>query len=131
LALSLVDPLGNRQEGFIRLHELYSLRLRADLTVLSACETAAGLKIPGEGIVSLVGGFFHSGSPRVVGTLWSVEDQSTAALMTHFYRALLEQKQRPSAALRQAQIAMLHSENKLWRRPYFWAGFAFYGDWST
>jgi CHAT domain-containing protein len=127
LVLSLVDEQGRPQDGFLRLHDLYNLKLPADLVVLSACQTALGKEIKGEGLVGLTRGFMYAGAPRVVASLWRVSDSATAALMTHFYQGVLKQGMRPAAALRAAQLAML--KNKRWQAPYYWAPFVLQGEW--
>lgn len=128
IVLSLVDEKGNRQEGFLRLHDVYNLRLEADLVVLSACETALGKEVKGEGIVGLTRGFMFAGAPMVAASLWRVEDQATADLMKRFYQRMLLEKVPPATALRQAQISML--KEKASAQPFYWAGFTLQGDWK-
>ncbi|MFL6234801.1 MAG: CHAT domain-containing protein [Thermoanaerobaculia bacterium] len=127
LALSMVDAAGRPQEGFLHLHDIYNLKLDADLVVLSGCRTALGKEVRGEGLIGLTRGFQYAGAPRVLASLWRVEDQATAALMTRFYRALWIDKLPPAAALRQAQLGL--RGQRRWRDPYFWAGFVLEGDW--
>jgi CHAT domain-containing protein/Tfp pilus assembly protein PilF len=127
LALSMVDAAGHPQEGFLHLHDIYNLKLDADLVVLSGCRTALGKEVRGEGLIGLTRGFQYAGAPRVLASLWRVEDQATAALMTRFYRALWIDKLPPAAALRQAQLGV--RGQRRWRDPYFWAGFVLEGDW--
>jgi CHAT domain-containing protein/tetratricopeptide (TPR) repeat protein len=127
LALSMVDAAGHPQEGFLHLHDVYNLKLDADLVVLSGCRTALGKEVRGEGLIGLTRGFQYAGTPRVLASLWRVEDQATAALMTRFYRALWIDKLPPAAALRQAQLGV--RGQRRWRDPYFWAGFVLEGDW--
>jgi CHAT domain-containing protein len=126
LVLSLVDEAGHRREsGFLFAHEIYNLDLPVELVVLSACETALGKEIRGEGLVGLTQGFFYAGAARVLVSLWNVDDYGTAELMSRFYSYLLREDKSASAALRQAQIDM-------WRRmpaPYYWAGFVMRGEW--
>ncbi len=129
LVLSLYDSGGRPQDGFLRLHDIYNLRLNADLVVLSACHTALGKEIRGEGLVGLTRGFLYAGAQRVVASLWQVEDLATAQLMESFYRGMAEEGLRPSAALRRAQIEMLEGPNRRWRAPYAWAAFVFQGEW--
>ena len=81
IVLSLVDRNGEAQDGFLRLHDIYNLRLNADLVVLSACENAPGSQVNGEGVMSLSRGFFHAGAARVVASPGTVDDQATAKLM--------------------------------------------------
>jgi CHAT domain-containing protein len=127
IALSMFDRKGRPQDGFLRSHDIFNLQLSADLVVLSACRTALGKDIKGEGLVGLARGFMYAGAPRVVGSLWSTNDKATAELMVRFYRKMLKENQRPPAALRAAQIEMLR--DKRWQAPYFWAGFTLQGDW--
>lgn len=129
IVLSLVNEKGKPQEGLLRLQDVYNLRLDADLVVLSACETALGKEIKGEGIIGLTRGFMYAGAPSVVASLWKVEDSATAELMMRFYRRMLKEKLPPSAALREAQIAMLKEVNTA--HPFFWAGFTLQGDWKN
>jgi CHAT domain-containing protein len=126
IVLSLVNEGGRSENGFLQVHEIYNLRLRADLVVLSACRTALGKDISGEGVVGLTRAFMYAGAARVVSSLWEVESKATAELMTRFYRKMLREKLEPAAALRAAQISM--SQDPRWRSPYYWAGFVIQGD---
>jgi CHAT domain-containing protein/Flp pilus assembly protein TadD len=127
LVLSLVSQSGQPQDGFVRLNDIYNMRLDADLVVLSACQTALGTEIRGEGLVGLARAFMYAGAPRVVASLWQVNDLATAELMKRFYRGLLVERLRPAAALRAAQLAL--SRDPRWASPYYWAGFVLQGDW--
>ena len=127
LVLSLVNEAGQPQEGFLRLHEIYNLRLNADLVVLSACQTGLGKEVRGEGLVGLTRGFMYAGSPRVVASLWEVDDAATAELMKRFYRGVLQEKLPPAAALRAAQIELLKKRH--WQSPYYWGAFVLQGEW--
>jgi CHAT domain-containing protein len=128
LVFSLVDQEGNPQDGFLRLHEIYNLQLNADLVVLSACETGLGKEIKGEGLIGLTRGFMYSGAPRVVASLWNVDDLATAELMKLFYQRMLKDGLPAGAALRAAQLEL--SGQKRWASPYFWAGFMLHGEWK-
>jgi len=128
LVLSLVDERGEPQDGFLRLNDIYNLKLDADLVVLSACQTALGKEIRGEGLVGLARAFMYAGAPRIVASLWQVSDYATAELMKKFYRGVLTEGRRPPAALRAAQLEM--SKDPRWRSPYYWAGFVLQGDWK-
>jgi tetratricopeptide (TPR) repeat protein len=127
LVLSLVDENGKPQDGFLRMSEIFNLQLPADLVVLSACQTAIGKEINGEGLVGLTRGFMYAGAERVVASLWQVDDQATSQLMRYFYRGMLKDGLRPAAALRAAQIEM--SKSSRWSSPYYWAGFVIQGEW--
>lgn len=129
LVLSLVDRDGNSQDGFLRLHDVYNLKLSADLVVLSACQTGLGKDIRGEGLVGLTRGFMYAGAPRLAVSLWSVDDRGTAALMSALYRNMLQENRTPTAALRQAQIELW--QNPEWQSPYYWSAFALQGEWRS
>ena len=90
---------------------IYNLRLSADLVVLSACQTALGREVKGEGLVGLTRGFMYAGAQRVVASLWQVDDLVTAAVMKAFYRGMLRDGLSPAAA------------------PYYWAPFTLQGEW--
>jgi tetratricopeptide (TPR) repeat protein len=127
LVLSLVDERGTQQDGFLRAMDVYNLNLPAELVVLSACETGLGKQVRGEGLVGLTRGFMYAGAPRVIVSLWAVNDEATAELMARLYRKMIRENLRPAAALRAAQLEMLR-ETK-WRAPYFWAAFSVQGEW--
>jgi CHAT domain-containing protein/Tfp pilus assembly protein PilF len=129
IVLSLIDRRGQGQNGFLRLHEIYNLKLPADLVVLGGCRTGLGKEIKGEGLMSLTRGFMYAGAPRVIVSAWEVQDRPSAALMVKFYRSLLGPKRLSAAAsLRAAQIEMLR--DKKFAAPYFWAGFTLQGEWK-
>ncbi|HZS05332.1 MAG TPA: CHAT domain-containing tetratricopeptide repeat protein [Blastocatellia bacterium] len=126
--LSLVDERGRPKQGFLQLHEIYNLRLPAELVVLSACQTGLGKDISGEGLVGLVRGFMYAGAARVVASLWKVDDLATAELMKRFYREMLGKGLAPAAALRAAQVGMWRQPSR--RSPYYWAAFELQGEWK-
>jgi CHAT domain-containing protein/tetratricopeptide (TPR) repeat protein len=128
LVFSLFDRERKSQDGFLRLHEIYNLQFNADLVVLSACETGLGKEIKGEGLIGLTRGFMYSGAPRVVASLWNVDDFATAELMKLFYQRMLKDGQPAGAALRAAQLEMFRQ--KRWASPYYWAGFMSHGEWK-
>ncbi len=128
LALSLVGADGAPRAGWLRLADLYGLSLDADLVVLSACDTAVGSDLRGEGVAALARGFFYAGARRVVASLWPVRDDATAELMRRFYAGLLRERLPPAAALRAAQRAL--AADPRWRQPRDWAAFELQGDWQ-
>lgn len=128
IVLSLVDERGHPQNGFLRLYEIYNLKLGADLVVLSACQTAVGEEIRGEGLIGLTRGFMYAGAPRVVATLWQVDDRATSELMKRFYQKMLGEGLRPAAALKAAQVSM--QTDSRWSSPHFWAAFTLQGEWK-
>lgn len=126
IALSLFDENGKEQDGFLRMGDVYNLKLPADLVVLSGCRTGLGKEIRGEGLVGLTRGFMYAGAARVAVSLWDVNDEATSELMTRFYRAMLKDKLSSAAALRQAQVSMM--KDKRWSNPYYWAAFILQGE---
>lgn len=129
IVLSLVDEKGADQDGFLLLHEIYNLKLPAEMVVLSSCKTGLGKEIKGEGLIGLARGFMYAGAARVVVSLWDINDESTAELMSRLYRRLLgHQRLRPAAALRAAQLSVWRSGR--WQAPYYWAGFALQGEYK-
>ncbi len=128
LFLSLVNERGELQNGLLRVGDIYNLKLPVEMVVLSACETALGKDVKGEGIVGLTRGFMYAGARRVVASLWKVNDASTAELMKRFYQGMLGQKKlSPAAALREAQVSMCKEQR--WQSPYYWAAFVLQGEW--
>ncbi|MGB2924323.1 MAG: tetratricopeptide repeat protein [Limnothrix sp.] len=128
LVFSLVDEAGDRQNGFLRLDSIFNMQLDADLVVLSACQTGVGEDVPGEGIVGLSRGFMYAGTPRLLMSLWQVDDKATAEFMTRFYKNLLEEKQTTAIALKETQREM--REETEWTHPQYWAAFILQGDWN-
>jgi len=127
LVLSLVDAAGKPREGFLGLSDIYDLDLAADLVVLSGCRTALGKEVRGEGLMGLTRGFLYAGVPRVVGSLWPVQDRTTAELMSRFYKAMWQRGLPPAAALREAQRSLRRDPR--YHDPHSWAGFVLQGDW--
>jgi CHAT domain-containing protein/Tfp pilus assembly protein PilF len=129
IVLSLVDEAGRQQDGFLRLQDIYNLKLPAELVVLSACQTGLGKEIKGEGLVGLTRGFMYAGAPRIVASLWKVDDRATSELMKRFYQGMLgPEALSPAGALRQAQLSIW--KEKQWRAPYYWAAFVLQGEWK-
>jgi CHAT domain-containing protein len=127
IALSMLDRQGTPQNGYLRAHEVFNLKLGAELVVLSGCRTGLGKEVKGEGLYGMTRGFMYAGSKRVVVSLWDVQDQATAQLMSNFYRGLLGPKRPPAAAaLRAAQMAIWREGR--WQAPYYWAGFVLQGE---
>jgi CHAT domain-containing protein len=127
IILSLVDEQGKPLNGFLRLTDIFNLKLAADLVVLSACQTGLGQNVQGEGIVGLTRGFMYAGAKRVVVSLWSVDDEGTATFMESFYQGMWQKGLTSAAALRAAQLEMLQQSK--WKSPYYWAAFTLQGEW--
>ncbi|MDQ3253518.1 MAG: CHAT domain-containing protein, partial [Acidobacteriota bacterium] len=126
LMLSTVNRNGQTQNGFVELQDIYNLHAPVDLVVLSACRTALGKTVRGEGLIGLTRGFMYAGASRVVASLWKVDDEATAELMKRFYGNMLQQGMTPAAALRAAQNSI--RQEPQWRSPYYWAAFTLQGE---
>jgi len=111
-------------------HEIYSLQLKAGLTVLSACNSGTGSYKKGEGIMSLARAFTYAGCPSVVMSLWNVSDQATSTLMTKFYKNL-KLGFTKDEALRQAKLAYLKAASSEYTKPIYWGSFVAVGDMSS
>jgi CHAT domain-containing protein/Tfp pilus assembly protein PilF len=127
IALSTYDRDGRPQDGFLRAHDIFNMKLSAGLVVLSACRTALGRDVRGEGLIGLARAFMYAGAQRFVGSLWSTDDKATAELMVRFYKKMLKENMRPAAALRAAQVEMWRDVR--WQSPYYWGAFVQQGEW--
>jgi CHAT domain-containing protein len=134
LILSQKDST-EKGRGTLQFSDILTLKLNADLVVLSACETGLGEYHDGEGIVGLTRAFFYAGASSAVVSLWKVEDQSTALLMERFYERL-KSGQNKAQALQQAKLEIIGSKIKLkatgteesLAAPFFWAPFILTGE---
>lgn len=108
--------------GFLTSGEIFDLKLKADLVVLSACDTGRG-KITGDGVLGLSRSFVAAGVPSVVVSLWAVGDHSTSIFMNHFYRNLRTSPNK-ALALRQAMLSTM----KQYPNPIDWAAFTLVGE---
>ncbi len=123
-----LTPTAN-DTGFLTALDVFRMMIPADLAVLSACETGKGKVVQGEGLIGLTRAFMFAGAPRVVCSLWKVDDEATRALMIKFYELWHPKDGRQgvgaAAALRQAQ-AFIRSQDK-WKHPYYWAAWVLWG----
>ena len=117
----------NAEDGLLNTYEIYNLNLNACLAVLSSCKSGWGKYETGEGVFSLARGFIYAGVPSIVMTLWEIEDQSSANIMTSFYRYMKKGKKKDEA-LRLAKLDFLESADMLKSHPYFWGGYVVIGD---
>lgn len=127
-AIVLASNISETKEASVlTAHEILQLKLpKTRLIVLSSCLSAASESV--ENPATLAQAFFSAGVPAVIGSLWEVEDMSTARLMTAFHRAYQVEKLNPCQALRRAQLAILNAGQGQWRHPYYWAAFLLSGN---
>ena len=125
-SLALTPDASN--DGYLRALDIFRMKIPADLVVLSACETGKGKIYRTEGIVGLTRAFMFAGSPRVLCSLWQVDDEATRALMVKFYELWNPKKGEgigAAAALKQAQAHV--RAQKQWAHPYYWAAWVLWG----
>jgi len=127
LVFSLFDESGAQQDGFLRLHDIYNLKLKAQLVVLSSCQSAQGKQVEGEGLKGLSQAFIAAGAKGVLATLWDTSDAASLKLMASFYEARMKSQMKNPAALRKAQVELKRMPR--FQHPKYWAPFQYQGAW--
>ena len=127
LAFTNVRDDDSIEDNKLYAYEIYNLKLNAQMTVLSACNSGFGKMQKGEGMMSLARGFIYAGCPSIIMTLWQVTDKSSSELMTSFYKYLKKGKSKQEA-MRLAKVDYLAQADDLTSNPYFWSGFVVLGD---
>ncbi|SEK17817.1 CHAT domain-containing tetratricopeptide repeat protein [Parapedobacter koreensis] len=117
----------NREDGYLHAYEIYAMQLRAELAVLTACETGAGAWRNGEGVISLAHSFMHAGCPSVVMSLWKIDEKASMDIIARFYDRLAKGDSK-STALRNAKLHLMEKGDERLAHPYYWAGLALIGD---
>jgi CHAT domain-containing protein len=128
--LDETDPMGSalllavegKDDGRLRVGEIFALDLKAGMVVLSACETGLGRLSNGDELIGLTRAFIYAGTPSIVTTLWKVNDRSSYELMREFYQRLKTAKK--VEALRQAQLKTM----KEFPEPFYWAAYQLTGE---
>lgn len=115
------------EDGFLQVREIYSLKLNADLVVLSACQTGKGRLERGEGILGFPRIFFYVGAKSIVLSLWRINDKSTSLFMDIFYYYLTKGYDK-AQALRLAKLKMMKTK---YCHPYYWAAFILNGEFNS
>jgi len=113
--------------GWLDIYEIYNMKFKARLAVLSACKTGDGILHKGEGVMSLARGFLYAGCPSIIMTLWNVEDDASSKIMIDFYKNLLDGYPKDEA-LRKAKLNHLETADPLKAHPYYWLGYVSVGD---
>jgi CHAT domain-containing protein len=121
LVFSLVRPDGGPRFGFLKAYDIARLNVHPELVVLSACDSAAGENLSGEGVMGLSYSFLRAGASEVVSTLWSIDDAKSSDLMIAFYKELMRNGGNAAAALHQSQLTVMRQPQS--SAPYYWAGF--------
>ena len=113
------------EDGLLQLGEIYGLGLKANLIVLSACQTALGKEVTGEGLIGLSRAFFFAGARSVVATLWNLNDRFAAEFVERFYREL-NTGATAEEALRRAKLAYVNHPR--YSHPFYWSSLVMVGD---
>ena len=121
LVLSLYDGAGQRTEGFLSMREIAEWRLDADLVLVGACDSAAGVNIAGEGVMGVAYGMLTAGARSVIAPLWAVDDAASSTMSVALYSAIRSSSS-PAAALRAAQLQTLSRDERR-REPRYWAAY--------
>jgi len=114
-------------DSYLNAYEVYGMKLKARLAILSACRSGDGTLVKGEGLMSLSRAFQYAGCPSMVVTQWRVDDFSGGAVMKSFAGGLKAGFTK-SYALRRAQLEFLKTSDPLRSHPYFWAGYQVVGS---
>ncbi len=121
LAFSMVPP---GADGFLTMSEVAGLKMSADVAALTACDTGVGIRLPGEGMMSMGSAFLSAGAKSVAMSLWSVSEESSVLLMKNFFRNLKEGK----GKLRAWTEARNYLRSNEFEHPFFWAAFVLVGE---
>lgn len=127
-AILSIVTVGQKQDGFLNLNDVYNLDLSSELVVHSACQTALGKDVRGEGIIGLSRGFLYAGADKIIASLWKVDDSATAEFMKRFYTNYLQKGMFESKALQETKNEM--KKIKRFQSPYYWSAFTLLGDWK-
>ncbi|WCL80579.1 CHAT domain-containing protein [Saprospira sp. CCB-QB6] len=125
--LAFTEIADSIENEFLYVSDIYNMQLKADLVVLSACETALGELNEGEGSISLARSFSYAGAKSIFTTLWSVNDQATSALVENFYYNL-KQGMPKDKALQKAKTMFLAAGNHETSHPFLWSPYILIGD---
>src|SRR5690606_3820340 len=126
-AKALPDDTVNTDDGYLHAYESYGMQLRAELAVLTACETGRGALRNGEGVISLAHSFLQAGCSGVVMSLWKIDEKTNADIVSKFYEYLSKGMDK-SEALRKAKLDFMAANDGELDHPYYWAGLALIGD---
>ena len=107
-------------------YEIYNLKLRSGMVVLSGCNTGSGKLQKGEGVMSLARAFLYAGCPSIIMTLWNVEDASSSSMMIDFY-SNIKNGYSKDEALRRAKVGYISQADPMKSHPYFWLGYVSIG----
>lgn len=120
-------PDNEEDDGYLHVYEIYNTPIRAELAVLTACETGVGKSSHSEGMLSLAHGFAYAGCPSIVMSLWQIDEKTSSAISHEFYKNLASGMSK-NQALRQAKITFIKNSASELSAPYYWSGMVLLGD---
>lgn len=126
IALSLVDKIGHPVDGYVRPYQFAQFQLEGSIVVLSACDTALGKQVLGEGLAGFTGSLLYAGAAQLVLTLTKVDAEASAGFLREVYRIFLRGKGSMEAAVTFARRQLAHSRR--FSDPYYWASFIVIGQ---
>jgi CHAT domain-containing protein len=115
------------EDGMLNTYEVYNIPVKSKIMFLSSCNTGTGYLQSGEGVISLARGFFYSGSPCVIMSLWEVDDLSGSGIVKEFY-SNLKKGFTKSKSLKKARIDYLADADQMRSHPYFWGTLVIMGN---
>ena len=127
IVLAQNDKDDSQEDGYLTVSEISELNLKADLVVLSACETGVGKVYTGDGIVGLNQAFMIAGANGLVVSLWPVDDKSTSIFMNRFYYNISRDMPYHTAISETKRAFIDGIYGKVYKDPYYWAPFVYYG----
>ncbi len=126
--LVLAKDIGEQlNDGYLHAYELYNFPLKAELAILSACESGIGNIQDGEGMISLAYSMNYAGCPSVAMSLWKIDEKSNAVILNSFYKNLNKSRTK-SEALRQAKLNYLQMNKGELSHPFYWSGMIIMGN---
>ena len=123
----LILSRSENEDGYLHAYEIYNLPLRAELAVLTACETGVGKESNSEGVLSMAHGFAYAGCPSLVMSLWEIDEKTSAEIIESFYENLSDGMPK-NEALRQAKLYYLKDAKGELKNPYYWSGLVLFGN---
>ncbi|MEM9053013.1 MAG: CHAT domain-containing tetratricopeptide repeat protein [Bacteroidota bacterium] len=123
----LILSKSENDDGYLHAYEIYNLPLRAELAVLTACETGVGKESSSEGVLSIAHGFAYAGCPSLVMSLWEIDEKTSASIIESFYKYLADGDPKNSA-LRKAKLDYLKTAKGELKNPYYWSGIVLFGS---
>ena len=128
-AVILNQTPATKEDGYLTANEIESLKIPADIVVLSACQTGKGMIVSGEGVQGLSSSFFVAGANALIVSMWSVSDNSTQIFMQKIYEMVKKENTTFKDAVGKIKKRFLAGEfGKEYQKPYYWAPFIYIGN---